>query len=177
MNDGLKQRLIGAVVLLALAVIFVPVIFDRQKLAPIDRQTQIPEAPEITIVDIPEPTVPEVEDPAPPVEEIFLPEEEADAREVAEVPVAETPQLNEQGVPQAWVIQVASFRSAERAEELKAALAGAGHTAYTRAVHAGQGTMTRVFVGPKVDKSRLLKDQVAIEDAFKLSTVVLKFEP
>lgn len=45
MNDGLKQRIIGAVVLLALAVIFVPVIFDKERITPVDRNTQIPIMP------------------------------------------------------------------------------------------------------------------------------------
>lgn len=47
MNDGLKQRIIGAVVLLALAVIFVPVIFDKERITPVDRNTQIPIMPPI----------------------------------------------------------------------------------------------------------------------------------
>lgn len=47
MNDGLKQRIIGAVVLLALAVIFLPVIFDKERIAPVDRQSQVPEMPPI----------------------------------------------------------------------------------------------------------------------------------
>ena len=47
MNDGLKQRIIGAVVLLALAVIFVPVIFDKERITPVDRKTQIPIMPPI----------------------------------------------------------------------------------------------------------------------------------
>lgn len=45
MNDGLKQRIIGAAVLLALAVIFVPVIFDKERITPVDRNTQIPIMP------------------------------------------------------------------------------------------------------------------------------------
>ena len=52
-DDGLKQRLIGAVVLLALGVIFLPVLFDRDRIEPIDQETLIPEAPEVVTVDIP----------------------------------------------------------------------------------------------------------------------------
>ena len=54
MNDGLKQRIIGALVLVALAIIFVPVLFDRERIAPVDRQTRIPPAPDILLEPLPE---------------------------------------------------------------------------------------------------------------------------
>ncbi len=202
MDDGLKQRLIGAVVLLALAVIFVPVIFDREQLQPVDRQTQIPLAPDIVPVVIPEPEITAQVEPAPPLEEVFLPEEppvvELPATvtgtdvEVPDLDVVENasesipelktsapgaPDLNEQGVPEAWVLQVASFKSAERASELQKKLSDDGYTAYTRLVTAGEGKMTRLFVGPKLDKARLLQEQAEIEEKFQLSTFILKFEP
>jgi DedD protein len=55
MNDGLKQRIIGALVLVALAVIFLPVLFDKERIAPVDRATQIPLAPVVVPALIPEP--------------------------------------------------------------------------------------------------------------------------
>lgn len=178
MHDGLKQRLIGAIVLLALAVIFVPVIFDRGQLTPVDRTSRIPEAPIITPVTVPEPEVTIDVEPAPPVDEIFQPEEPAGEPEEAPVaePIIEGPSLNEQGVPNAWTLQVASYRNAERAAEMEKLLIEQGYTAYTRVIKSDQGEMTRLFVGPKLDKSRLLEEQKEIEEKFKVSTMVLKFE-
>ena len=197
MDDGLKQRLVGAVVLLALAVIFVPVIFDREQLQPVDRRTQIPIAPEITPVVVPEPEIAVDVEPAPPLEEVFEPEEpsaagslvttsleseanatEADATEpdVTELDVTE-PRLTPEGVPEVWVLQVASFKSAERAQELRDKLIAEGYTAFTQLVQADQGAMTRLFVGPKLDKGRLLEEQAAIEEKFQLSTFILRFKP
>lgn len=182
MDDGLKQRLIGAIVLLALAVIFVPVIFDREQLQPVDRRTQIPIAPEIAPVVVPEPQITAEVEVAPPLEEVFLPEEPTAEGSIVSTSLEpqaeiEKPDLNEQGVPEAWVLQVASFKSAERAGELEEKLVAEGYTAYTRLVQADQGNMTRLFVGPKLDKGRLLEEQAAIEEKFQVSTFILKFEP
>lgn len=177
MDDGLKQRLIGAIVLLALAVIFVPVIFDREQLQPLDRRSQIPLAPEVLPVVVAEPSVPEDVEPAPEVEDMFLPEEssaEAGFEEDTEQP---EPKLDAEGVPDAWVLQVASYKNSERAEEMQQLLAAEGYTAYTRNVTAAQGEMTRLFVGPKLDKAKLLQEQAAIEEKFKVSTFVFKFKP
>jgi DedD protein len=192
MDDGLKQRLIGAVVLLALAVIFVPVIFDREQLQPVDRHTQIPIAPEITPVVVPEPEITADVEPAPPIEDVFVPEEPSAAGSImttslepqagaAELDLTESgvnePRLTREGIPEAWVLQVASFKSAERAQELRDKLIAEGYTAYTQLVQADQGSMTRLFVGPKLDKGRLLEEQAAIEEKFQLSTFILKFTP
>lgn len=55
MDDGLKQRIIGALVLLAIAIIFVPVFFDQERIVPLDRTTQVPLAPEIEPIEIEKP--------------------------------------------------------------------------------------------------------------------------
>jgi DedD protein len=177
MDDGLKQRLIGAIVLLALAVIFVPVVFDREQLQQVDRTSQIPEAPDIIPVTIPEPQVNRSVESAPPVEELFVPDEEQDRAEPQVGGKPEQPTLNSAGVPEAWTLQVASYRNAERAEEMRELLIKEGYTAYTRLVQAEQGSMTRLFVGPKLDKSKLIQEQEAIEEKYKVSTLVLKFKP
>ena len=45
MREGAKQRLVGAVVIVALAVIFVPMLFERESLSPPPIQESIPRAP------------------------------------------------------------------------------------------------------------------------------------
>ena len=55
MSSPIKQRLVGACILLALAIIFIPVLFDRETIEPLDTQTQIPLAPVIEDINIPEP--------------------------------------------------------------------------------------------------------------------------
>lgn len=58
MDDGLKQRLVGAMVLVALGVLFIPVLF-RPAEQRVDRNSQIPPAPDFR-------QVPEVEEPVRP---------------------------------------------------------------------------------------------------------------
>lgn len=58
MNDGLKQRIVGALVLVALGIIFIPVIFDKERIVPVDRVSQIPLEPDLRAVPLPEAAVP-----------------------------------------------------------------------------------------------------------------------
>lgn len=83
--DGLKQRIIGALVLVSLAVIFVPMIFDEPHSERTSTPIQIPEEPPFPEVnapseEIPEPPVYEIEESAAP--------EEASPVEPAQEPVA-----------------------------------------------------------------------------------------
>ena len=53
MNQGAKQRIVGTVVLLALALIFLPIIFDGQGSYEAPVTSRIPDTPIISI--LPEP--------------------------------------------------------------------------------------------------------------------------
>jgi len=54
LNQGAKQRIVGTAVLLALALIFLPIIFDGEGSYQAPVSSRIPEAPIISI--LPEPT-------------------------------------------------------------------------------------------------------------------------
>lgn len=179
MDDGLKQRLIGAFVLLAIAVIFIPVMFDRERMAPVDTRTQIPAAPHIEplVIETPTPTpLPEVVEatiePAPAAAEMYVPDE---TEEVS--PEPEPIGVDQKGVPKGWVLQVASFKSVEHAKGLRDKLIAADFTSYVRSVNTSKGEMTRVFVGPTIDKEDLLAQKERVEKEFKVQTLLLKFKP
>ena len=74
LNDGVKQRIVGALVLAALAVIFLPSLFDREGVRYIDVTSQIPPAPDIEPIVIAEPQPVVGIEPAPAVNEVFQPE-------------------------------------------------------------------------------------------------------
>ncbi len=65
--DGLKQRVIGALVLVSLAVIFVPMLFDEPHSERSSRVISLPEEPPFPEVDMPEPVA--VQTPAYHIEE------------------------------------------------------------------------------------------------------------
>ena len=70
MNDILKQRLVGALVLIALGVVFWPVIFVQSERPALDRSSQVPPMPgmEKTVIETPQP-LPDI-DPVSAVQEI-----------------------------------------------------------------------------------------------------------
>lgn len=183
MSIELKQRLVGVMVLLALAIIFLPSLFHRQdQRITVDTTSLIPPKPTVQAVVI-EPAVrsntassaplPEKAF-QPPVTEIQLSSEGA----AAPAPVASLPKpsLNAQGLPNAWVIQVGSFQTQARADELKDKLLKK-YKSYTRAVNTSKGKFVRVFVGPYIDKSRAVKTQSAIDKTYRVKSQVLTFAP
>lgn len=157
MKLRLKQRLVGAVVLVALAVIFVPMLFDGPSQPPNSlRLESIPAAPgadyvprKITLA-IPGPVVPV---PAP--EPVAVP-----ATEPVTVPPAAEPALDPASTPApapgtTWVVQVGSFSQPDNAHALRDRLRSMGFNAYVESVKDASGkSVLRVRVGPESDRPR-----------------------
>lgn len=106
--DGLKQRIIGALVLVSLAVIFVPMMFDEPHSERESTSIKIPEEPPFPEVEAPEPDMPEtpayrIEEPGDDDPEAAVPEPtpEESQRETAGVeapepaPTVEEPQVSQ----------------------------------------------------------------------------------
>lgn len=85
MDDGLKQRLVGALVLIALGVLFVPLLFNPAERR-LDQTSQIPAPPApLPMPEIAEPVVPEAIEPAMDPDQMYTLQDEA-----APLPAAET---------------------------------------------------------------------------------------
>lgn len=54
-----------------------------------------------------------------------------------------------------WVVQLGSFRHQKNVQELLNRLEKAGYRAFSRPVETNSGTLTKVFVGPDLQKSNL----------------------
>ncbi len=171
MDDGLKQRIIGAFVLIAIIVIFVPVFFDENRLTPLDRTSRIPLQPEMETVEIKPPVEPEIEEPAPIPEESFIPDETK-----PQTLTEEAPGFTEEGLPKSWALQLASFDDKQRAEAFRDKLLKDGYDAYIREVDTSKGKKNRVYVGPKLDKQALVKEKQKIDKQYKLTAILLKIE-
>ena len=61
MNQNTKQRIVGVVVLLALALIFLPILFDGDGDFQSTISSRIPEAPTIELMPEPVPSRPEID--------------------------------------------------------------------------------------------------------------------
>lgn len=187
MDDGLKQRLIGAIVLVAIAVLFLPSLFSRDARRTVDLSSQIPPEPaqQTELLEIAEPTRPENIAAARPLEENYphepVPETvtespKPDNSGPAE-PEAEPPVLNEEGVPDAWSLQVASFQSDERAQTMRQRLQDQGYKSYIREAATDQGSVHRVFVGPKIDRAVVEAEKREIDQRFEINSLVVEFKP
>lgn len=171
MDDGLKQRIIGAFVLVALVVIFVPIFFDKDRIVPLDQTSLIPLQPDIDAVEliIPDSTVQE-ESEVFNAKDVFTPNETQ-----PQTMVEEAPQISEKGMPLSWTLQIASFREEKRAVELRDKLIADGYSAYTKEVETNRGTMMRVYVGPKLNKNSLIAQKKKIDKEYNLSALILRF--
>jgi DedD protein len=186
-KEGLKQRLIGAFVLLALAVIFLPGFFKQQQGHQVDTHTLIPPQPQIDVVEFNKPEIGLVVEPAPAPEAMFIPADDAPVTTAEPLvnpeetsaqlsPVPELP-LNDKGIPDAWVVQVVSLSSQSAAMKLRDELQSDGHRAYVREITTDSGTYNRVFIGPKLSKTEALAVKAQIDQRLKVSSQVKRFEP
>ncbi len=179
-----KQRLVGVMVLLALAIIFLPSLFQREQRAVVDTATLIPPKPVVEPVDLVPAPKPVAVVAAPLPEEAFQPKIIDQARSESKsepktksVAPASPPSLNKDGLPNAWVVQVSSFQSTIRAKELTDKLQASGYKAYSRGVKTAKGQFYRVFIGPYVAKSRAQKAQSAVNKQYRVKSQILRFAP
>lgn len=164
----MKQRLVGAVVLVSLAVIFIPMLLDGGKQEGMPTfGSNIPEKPDYHFepLEIPlQPVEPIPEDrpqlieesepapakPVPPAEAKPSPAAKrkpiAKPKPESKPEVASTPATE----PVGWVVQVGSFSQADNAMALRDKLRGAGFTAFVEKLKTGEGTVYRVRVGPEL---------------------------
>lgn len=159
MDEGLKQRIIGAVVLIIAAVVFLPMLLSGQD-ETVQVEVEVPEAPvldsqlmePVAPAALPEPAaVPEMPaslSEAPPVVPAPAVAESAPAPAVEPEPEAEQPAPAAVTATGDWVIQLGSFSSAANAEGLSKDLRTQGYNAYTHSATVQGKPITRVYVGP-----------------------------
>lgn len=208
MNEVLKQRLVGALILLALGVIFWPIIFVQPEREEQSQQHGIPPNPGVVTEVL---TPPELDGlraspdiaahaeaqreylPAPPPEEaapvpsqaqedeavVAAPEPRADSKpeSPARSPKPEPLKLDADGVPVAWILQVASVSSADKAESLRQELIGLHHEAYVEKVRSNGKTLYRVYIGPKFEQAELEAKRAAIDARFGVQTLIRRYVP
>ena len=150
MDKSLQQRLIGAVLLVALGVIFIPVLLDgsgyksRQ-----ERSIEVPVAPEF-----------------PPVQE-FKPKTEVPDLKTSSAPVAaartESPKSSPKSTAapkqpvKAFALQVSTVTVKNNAYALRDKLRKKGYSAYVETRTGNGKTIYRVRIGPELDMNRLEK--------------------
>lgn len=179
--NGLKQRIIGALVLVSLAVIFVPMMFDEPHSERKTSIIQIPEEPPFPEVKMPEPEATEL--PAYRIEEIDpvgVTDSAAEAPEPPATTGSEAPTRDaESSVAEftrsldgAWVVQLGSFGSEENARRLREKVREKGYSSHLQSIIRGDTELTRVFSGPFAEKAEAEKAKQALDKAFGLNSLV-----
>jgi len=157
MENSLKQRLVGAVVLVALGVIFIPVLLDGSGFrARRDRDVEIPAKPDFAQVsqDTVKPIATPIDKRKTTVEKKKL---QQPAKDI-----------------QSWALQVGTFAQHDNADALQNTLRKAGYPAYVETSKADGKTSYRVRIGPELDRSRLDKLKTSLAKEQKLDGYIVR---
>jgi len=159
---SLKQRLLGASVLVALAVIFLPLLFDgagQRAKRELDIQIPPPPPAPVSRLNIPQPPL-EVEERLP--EAIQIPTQ-SHRQPQAAPQVSKTPAVKVQPKKadlQSWVLQVGSYKERKNAREVRDKLRKmANYHAFIEVGQSSSGRVYRVRIGPMKsrDKANVLR--------------------
>ncbi len=170
---NLKHRIIGAVILVSLAVIFLPMIFsEREPPAELKAISEIPgkgatsEAP-----SAPAPSSAEYAPPAPVSEVSTAVPEKTPAVPAPEKVPAKTAVVSAK-TAKGWAVQVGVFANAANAAKLADKLKGQGHHVILESVAQGSEKRVRLRVGPFADRVAAQQAQVKIQKASGINGAV-----
>ena len=122
--------------------------------------------PKATKIDIAEPQVAKAK------EETKVPE-----KVVKEAPKPITPRKSDENLTDmAYVVQLGSFSHAANVKALQAKLTSKGFNTFTKPIKTPNGTLTKVFVGPSLDKTELEKQLPELKKLTKLNGKITQYE-
>ena len=218
MNEVLKQRLVGALILVALGVIFWPIIFVEPERQPVGQQQSIPPQPKLSDVPVAPPTPSELRaSPALEIDEIISEQDATseamdsafesasdsdkrssstaasdEARSTTKtepapaVPASSVANRTEppkplsvdaDGVPEAWILQVVSVSSEDKANALRDRLLQMNHKGYVKRVSSNGKTLYRVYIGPRFEQNKLDDIRPQIDAEFGVKSMILRYVP
>jgi DedD protein len=196
-----RQRLVGTLVLVALGIVFWPLIFVTPEtrepivLQPMSQrpavdQTPIPEPESFESSVAPKlPEPPKNSTPAQEAADIqtqtdaesgslaALPDSESLAAPQPRVaPPSEAPLVDDQGLAIFYVLQVATVGSASRADELVEGLQARGYKAYSSRYVQVDDELFRVQIGPNAERAPLVRLKPEIDTVLKVDSQILRYE-
>ncbi|MBO7925591.1 SPOR domain-containing protein [Pseudoalteromonas sp. HL-AS2] len=206
MNSSFINRLVGTSIVVIAAIVFIPNILDGEKVHYKEGFKAIPERSEFKTIDLQQEIdenvagadslqQDEIEDiqaddiafeqqaniaqsdytsEAKVVEALIAPKAQPQA--AAPVQSIKPRQNNENLTSMAYVIQLGSFSHAANVKALQAKLQAKGFKTFTKPVKTPNGTLTKVFVGPSLNKNELQKQLPALKELTKLNGKITQFE-
>lgn len=198
MDDGLKQRIVGAIVLVAIAMIFLPMLFDDNTTTSAIDETRIPEAPQAIELTNSDPekmaaAMPAVETADQHQQKTWQEQDKVTNAFDEEMPAPMEPvatttkpiptavdgvKITDNGLPEMWTLQVGTFGDKKNAQELSEKLIKKGYQSYVREIKDDKNSVTfKVFVGPDAQRAHLqetMKKLLAIKNELHISGILLK---
>ena len=201
MNPLLKQRLVGALVLVALGVVFWPLIFVTPEnrgplvLQPMSQRPVIDQTP-ISEPESYESSVAPALPAAPQNPQVMQDAADASTQTNAEAGALEslpsresvaTPQpgadapsadplIDDDGFAVFYVLQVATVGSSDRAKEIVEGLRSRGYKAFSKRYVRVDDELYRVQIGPNAERDPLLKMKPEIDQALNVDSQILRYE-
>jgi len=160
MEAPLQQRIVGAIVLVTLGVIFIPALLDGSGYK--SRQVQHIEVKE-------KPTFPSLTDKK--LKPVLTP---LDKNKVAQVKSSAVEQKQPDKKPiKSFALQVGTFATNESAKKLRDKLRKAGYTTYVRKTQSKGKTSYKVRIGPELEYSVLEKIKKKVRKAQKIDGYIV----
>ena len=167
MRYGLKERLVGALVLIALAIIFVPFLLEEKRpIAAVSDKIMTPEPPAPVKTFVEKPVAPKL--PA-----SLNEQQKQQVLAYKSDPISSGVVLRLEGGVDAWAIQVATFGDSANAKRLVDKLTKHQYHAYWRKISG----MTVVFVGPYISQQQGREDQDKLLQTQGLKTLLTNYVP
>ncbi len=166
------ERLLGATLVCSLGFILYSIFLDSTGDVYVDRSTQIPPQSRFFEPLEIETEAVEVAGSGTSAQRIFMPRRAADRAQALNAPV-----LDDQ-LPNAWVIQIGSFSTLERADEVRDRLVDSNYRAYHRKLsQIDEADLYKVLVGPYMRAEEAVQHQRDVDEILGVSSLLMKFEP
>jgi DedD protein len=203
MTNLIKQRIVGLLLVLIAGIVFLPDLLDGEKEQTKEEFKKIPIRPEVEespiVSDFPTEEVLNAIKKAPQVIEIKADDETeqdvADAKSIESKPVEDqkTKTVLTKVVPvkpiievkpvkadfkkDAWILQLGSFKHKGNVDALEKRLKKAGFKVFIRPIETKSGILSKVFVGPELDRKDLEEAQKTLKELTGLNGTITKFVP
>jgi DedD protein len=170
MNEQTRYRITGSLFVIALAVIFLPMLFDGAGVKPLT----LPErtaAPKVISKELPKSVSAKSFAEADALKDRVAERNKTALIGEAVIPSGQ-PSQPETNSNTTWAVQVGSFESAENARKLKLKLEKAEYNIVLSRASSSDGTLTRVAIGPLIRESDAIKLRDQLSGSYREAIVV-----
>lgn len=185
MSSPLQNRIVGSIILLALAVIILPELLDGKPVEEREAFVAMPLQPEVDVeqqpvAEIPSQTAP-VEDETftemPTVETVELGEQEPSLNPDSKAQAKPTSPTDADLQDGGWIIQLAVLGNQESAQRTVQLLQERGYPAYIEPYQSNGRAMHKLLVGPGLAKNELTDQLDELRELTNLSGKVIRYQP